>query len=120
MTVNRQLCRLEDIPDGGAVACDILPENGAAQESPLDSIVVLRQNVLVFAYSNVCPHAGRRLDWAPGRFLIEDASLICAAHGAMFNVESGECTAGPCRGLSLTRKPIQIIDGCVVLTDAAG
>jgi nitrite reductase/ring-hydroxylating ferredoxin subunit len=120
MAVNKQLCRFEEIPDGGALACAILPENGAAQGPPPESIILLRQNARVFAYSNACPHAGRRLDWAPGRFLIEDGSLICAAHGAVFKIDSGECTAGPCRGVSLTRKPIEIVDGTVILSEVTG
>lgn len=67
-----------------------------------ESLVLVRTGEGVRAWLNVCPHAGRRLDWAPGRFLVgKDGLLVCAAHGASFDMGSGLCVAGPCRGQSL-------------------
>ncbi len=80
-----------------------------------DALVLLRQNARVVAYHNICPHAGRRLDWAPGQFLIEDGYIICAAHGALFAIESGLCVGGPCRGESLRQATVAIQDDQVVL-----
>jgi nitrite reductase/ring-hydroxylating ferredoxin subunit len=109
MTVRKTLCRLTDIPDGSATGIDIGTE---AQPDPL---IVLRQGDTVFAYRNECPHTGRRLDWAPGRFLVEGNQLICAAHGACFHIDSGRCFAGPARGDALSTVKVEVVDGEVVL-----
>lgn len=84
-----------------------LPE-GAASEAVLaidgeeESLILTRVAGRVQAFRNICPHAGRRLDWAPGAFLIDQGRLVCAAHGASFDMASGLCVAGPCKGASLT------------------
>jgi nitrite reductase/ring-hydroxylating ferredoxin subunit len=45
----------------------------------------------------ICPHLGIPLNWAPERFLDLDGTLIqCSSHGALFQIDSGECIAGPC------------------------
>ena len=91
------LCQLTDIPDAGAIEANAFGE----------SIVVLRYGDQVNAYLNICPHAGRPLNWAPGRFFLSHGQLVCAAHGAAFKPESGECIGGPCRGQSLKRVHIE-------------
>jgi nitrite reductase/ring-hydroxylating ferredoxin subunit len=101
------LCRLDDIPDGGAIAVDALLADGES------SVVLLRHGTQVRAYLNVCPHAGRRLDYAPGKFLLKQGTLICAVHGATFNQDDGVCIAGPCRGDGLRVVPVQIEEGDV-------
>lgn len=59
------------------------------------------------AFKNLCPHQGRRMDYAAGQFLIaENGNIICPAHGAEFKAEDGLCINGPCRGQSL--QPIHI------------
>jgi nitrite reductase/ring-hydroxylating ferredoxin subunit len=64
----------------------------------------------------VCPHAGRRLDWAPGKFLRDkQGHLVCAAHGATFELEGGVCVAGPCRGAALRAVDVEVRDGVVSL-----
>ena len=107
MSVRKTLCRVAEIPDGGALAVE-LPDG--MQVRPL---LLLRQGDRVAAYENECPHAARRLDWAPGRFLVEDGLLICAAHGAMFTIPAGECVSGPCKGESLLSVPTRVVDGAV-------
>lgn len=105
MSVSKTLCRLDAIPDGGAISVDVESATGGF------SLIVLRQGERVFAYHNECPHAGRRLDWAPGRFLIESGLLICAAHGASFFIESGRCYAGPCLGGGLAAIRVDVVAG---------
>lgn len=102
------ICRLEDIPDGGAIAADIDSSTGGF------SLILLRQGDRIFAYHNECPHAGRRLDWAPGKFLVKDGAVICAAHGATFDIASGAALAGPCRN-GLAPMTLQVRDGFVWL-----
>jgi nitrite reductase/ring-hydroxylating ferredoxin subunit len=95
LTTVLPLCRLQDIPDGGATAVDALLADGE------QSLILLREGQQVRGYLNICPHAGRRLDYAPGKFLLKDDTLICAVHGATFQRQAGACVAGPCRGDSL-------------------
>lgn len=109
MSVRKTLCRVVEIPDGGALAID-LPDG-----ANLRPLLLLRSGERVVAYENECPHAARRLDWAPGRFLIEDGYLICAAHGAMFEIPDGRCVSGPCKGEALLAVPTHVVDGAVDL-----
>lgn len=102
MDVKTVLCHLNDIPDSGAYGVD-----GADIDGPF-SLILLQRNNNVYAYHNECPHAGRRLDWAPGKFLLEDDQIVCAAHGASFQIQSGKCQSGPCRGANLRQCQIEI------------
>nr|MDQ3057386.1 Rieske (2Fe-2S) protein [Pseudomonadota bacterium] len=89
------------------IAFDALEDGGfteieAVLDGDAESLILYRDGDSVRAWLNVCPHAGRRLDWAPGRFLkSKEGLLVCAAHGASFELLHGECVAGPCRGASL-------------------
>ena len=103
------LCRLDEIPDGGATAVDATLADGEG------SLILLRRGECVHGYLNVCPHAGRRLDYAPGKFLLKNDTLICAVHGATFNKADGLCIAGPCRGERLRTVAVQVEAGDVTL-----
>jgi nitrite reductase/ring-hydroxylating ferredoxin subunit len=103
------LCPLDDIPDGGATAVDACLPDGE------ESLILLRQGGEVRGYMNVCPHAGRRLDYAPGKFLLKNDTLICAVHGATFNRGDGLCIAGPCRGEHLRAVAVRVEAGEVKL-----
>jgi nitrite reductase/ring-hydroxylating ferredoxin subunit len=98
--------------DGEAMSLDVLLPEGE------ESVILLRQGERVNAWLNICPHAGRRLDWAPGKFLISKGMLVCAAHGASFNVDNGECIGGPCKGESLRNVPVRVEHGEVLLGDS--
>jgi len=113
MTVTKALCRVDDIPDGGAFEAGFVDERDGIR----DSLMLTRHGDAVRAYRNICPHAGRRLDWAPGQFLVEDGYVICTAHGAMFRLASGECVSGPCRGTGLTEVAVESRGGEVVLRE---
>ena len=102
--MRKALCRIDEIPDGGATSRDVESSTGGF------SVLLTRSGPVVHAFHNECPHAGRRLDWAPGRFLVEDGTVICAAHGAQFVLESGECIGGPCRGAGLKAIAITLVD----------
>ena len=70
----------------------------------------------VFAYLNTCPHQGRSMNWAPDEFLFgKDGKLICAHHGACFDITTGECVDGPCKGAELTKVAVRVKDGEVYL-----
>lgn len=99
------LCRLDALPAQGVTEISAQLDDGPA------SLIVGRQGQGAVAYLNICPHAGRSLSWAPGRFLIENGLLICAAHGASFTLQDGLCVLGPCRGASLQAVPVEVRDG---------
>ncbi|ODS64533.1 MULTISPECIES: Rieske (2Fe-2S) protein [unclassified Arenimonas] len=88
-----------------------LSETEVVLEGEPQSLVLLRQGESLKAWLNICPHAGRRLDWAPGKFLVDKGKLVCAAHGASFELQQGECVAGPCRGASLTAVRVAVAAG---------
>ena len=105
-----RLSALNDIDDGG------FAEVEATIDGDAESLVLYRLGDEVRAWLNVCPHAGRRLDWAPGQFLkSKDGHLVCAAHGASFELDRGDCVAGPCRGGALRAVQVQVRDGEVWL-----
>src|SRR5690554_5104012 len=106
----KSLIALDAIADGGFAEVEALVDGSA------ESLILHRQGDAVRAWLNVCPHAGRRLDWAPGEFLkSKDGLLVCAVHGASFELQGGDCVAGPCRGEALRAVPVSVVDGLVRL-----
>ena len=103
------LIALDALVDGVPSECEAVVDGAA------ESLILLRRGSEVRAWLNICPHAGRRLDWAPGRFLLSKGQLVCAAHGATFETGAGTCVAGPCRGQSLRGVPVIVVDGEVRL-----
>ena len=97
-----KLGRLNDIPDPGARASDW--GDGA--------VILARRGDEVFAYLNVCPHAGRELTLPDGRvFLHEQRYLLCPVHGASFEMADGACVGGPAAGDRLKPVPVEIVGG---------
>ncbi|WP_457320393.1 Rieske (2Fe-2S) protein [Stenotrophomonas sp. P5_B8] len=103
------------------IALDAIAEAGFAEvdatlEGVSESVVLYREGDDVRGWLNICPHAGRRLDWAPGQFLkSREGHLVCAAHGASFSLDDGTCVAGPCKGDRLRSVALQVRDGQVWL-----
>ncbi len=109
----RVLCRLDDIEDGQAKGFT-LGQGLAARE-----IFVVRQGARALGYVNSCPHLGTPLDWQGDRFISLDSGLLmCATHGALFQIADGFCVDGPCVGESL--EPVAVVvdgDGQVRLVE---
>jgi nitrite reductase/ring-hydroxylating ferredoxin subunit len=73
---------------------------------------VVREGDAVYAYENHCVHAGHPLNWSPDRFLSRDRrAIVCASHGAMYEIATGRCFAGPCKGEGLRRVDCDVRDG---------
>lgn len=110
----RALCRVEEIPDGDA-------RGFAAAPGGFTGLMAVRQGDAVFVYVNSCPHIGTPLDWTPHRFLSRDGKrIICATHGAEFQIDDGLCIRGPCLGDHLEPVPHTIEDGVVYVPKDAG
>ena len=78
---------------------------------------VVRQGGKIFAYENVCAHVGHPLNWVPDAFLSKDRSAIqCASHGALYEIDTGLCFAGPCLGKSLRTVDATVRDGIVYVS----
>jgi nitrite reductase/ring-hydroxylating ferredoxin subunit len=103
------LCALNDVGDGGAFAVDATLADGE------ENLILLRRGEQVCAFLNVCPHAGRPLDYAPGQFLLSKGLLICAVHGASFDQTNGLCVGGPCKGESLRSVAVRVYAGEIFL-----
>jgi nitrite reductase/ring-hydroxylating ferredoxin subunit len=102
------LCRLEEIADGQAKGFDL----------GHDAIFVVRAGRRIFAYRNACPHTGGMLDWDDEGFMSDSGEhILCQTHGALFQVDTGACLAGPCLGDCLAKVAV-VLDGRdqVVLT----
>lgn len=107
---DRPLCRLDEIADPGA--------KGVTVETPEErrELVIVRRLGHVFAYENSCPHIGTPLDFMPDQFLTRDRRhLLCSTHGALFEIATGLCIHGPCKGRSLRALAVAVRDGQVVL-----
>jgi nitrite reductase/ring-hydroxylating ferredoxin subunit len=83
------LCRIEDIPDGGA--------RGFALPGKRRGVFAVRRGRQAYVYLNWCPHAGAELEYAEDRFLSADGErIVCFAHGAHFAIETGACVGPLC------------------------
>lgn len=110
MSDSSPLIALDALADGAFAEVEVVIDGDA------ESLVLYREGEDVRGFLNICPHAGRRLDWAPGQFLkSREGHLVCAAHGASFALDSGLCVAGPCKGDRLRAVPLQVREGQVLL-----
>ncbi|APH58569.1 Rieske (2Fe-2S) protein [Granulibacter bethesdensis] len=117
MTVScalRFLCHVQDLSDPGAKGFPPAPGG-------FFGLFAIRRGDDVRVYVNACPHIGVPLEWAPDRFLSSDGQhIVCGTHGALFDLLSGACQAGPCKGDHLTMVPVTIENGAVYVAADAG
>ena len=110
--VTRVLCSLAELDETGSRGFAV-----GEGDWPLRGFVVRTADGAV-AFVNYCPHAGHPLNFRPNKFLTPDRNLIlCSSHGALFARDNGLCIAGPCAGQSLTRIPVEIVSGYVLLAE---
>jgi len=108
--VETEVGLLEEIADPGCREFSI-----GKGDWPFKGFVV-RQGDKIYAYQNFCVHVGHPLNWAPDAFLTKDRQqIICSSHGAVYEIDSGECVGGPCRGKSLRRVACEVRDGIVIV-----
>jgi nitrite reductase/ring-hydroxylating ferredoxin subunit len=64
--------------------------------------LVVKENDRYFAYENLCQHLPITLDLNGSEFFSNDKKYLqCHMHGAMYEIQSGLCIAGPCQGARL-------------------
>jgi nitrite reductase/ring-hydroxylating ferredoxin subunit len=96
------LCPFNDLPDGGSRGFD-------PQRTGQDALFVVRQGQRLFAYADACPHHGTPMAWRKDAYLNAARDrIVCAAHGAQFEVDTGLCVLGPCLGQALTPQQLHV------------
>jgi len=102
------LTQLADLPRHGGK--DLLFE----EEGHRLNIFIQQHGDTVHVYENRCPHAGTPLNMVGEKFLsLDGRSLLCRTHGALFAIDTGKCTRGPCKGQYLRPVAFEIKDGGV-------
>jgi nitrite reductase/ring-hydroxylating ferredoxin subunit len=96
-----ELCWLSDLPCDAARGFDLF---GTGR----DNLFLVRKRESVRAYRNICPHQGSALPWQRDAYLNANATrIVCSAHGAEFDIQTGQCTAGAALGYSLI--PVRVV-----------
>lgn len=110
-----EVCGLDDLADRECREFSI-----GEGDWPFKGFVV-RVGEDVFAYQNFCVHVGHPLNWSPNSFLTpKKDKIICASHGALYDLASGECAGGPCRGKKLRTVECEVRDGTIVVRGPTG
>lgn len=97
------LCRLDDLPDGASRGFD-------PAHTGQDTVLLVRRGEHVVAWRDACPHhGGTPMAWRKDAYLNAARDrIVCAAHGAQFDIATGVCTLGPCLGQRLTPVALHI------------
>lgn len=100
------LCPLTDWPEGTARGFDPL-------NSGCDALFIVRAGGALHAWHNACPHVdGAPMAWRKDAYLSADGQrIVCAAHGAQFDIATGTCTLGPCLGQRLRPATVRLDAG---------
>ena len=91
------LCRLDELPDGGARGFD------SAGPRPRHACSWCAAAIGVHVWRNACPHHGTPMAWRKDAYLNAAGNrIVCYGHGALFEIDTGVCIRGPCVGQALT------------------
>ncbi len=107
------LCHDRDVAEGQA--------RGFRPAGGLRNVIVTRRDGALYAWLDNCPHyfGGTPMAWRRDAYLDGSGDyLACHAHGALFDIKSGECLAGPCLGQGLTPVPVTTSPEGMVVTTA--
>ncbi|WP_022982105.1 Rieske (2Fe-2S) protein [Ideonella sp. B508-1] len=103
MTALRPLCHRDTLADGQARGFDL---EGEGQ----DQFFLVGHGGALHAWRNACPHVdGAPMAWRRDAYLSPDGrQVMCHAHGARFEPDTGRCVQGPCLGQHLQPVPLHI------------
>ena len=106
--MDKKLCDVNDIDNNGSTGFVVDTQDGRC------GLMVVRKDDRVYSYLNSCPHIGTPLEIQPNRFLDQSGQhILCATHGALFQIEDGLCISGPCINDKLTPVAIDVRDNGV-------
>ena len=75
-------------------------------EGEMLELFIVKKASKIFVYKNSCPHTHGPLDWTPDQFLdMDNDYIMCANHGALFEINNGLCVYGPCKSQRLKTLP---------------
>jgi nitrite reductase/ring-hydroxylating ferredoxin subunit len=96
------LCREDELAEGESRGFDPWNEGH-------DTVLLVRYGGSVHGWRDACPHhGGTPMAWRKDAYLNADRTrIVCAAHGAEFDIETGVCTLGPCLGQRL--QPLTLV-----------
>ena len=98
------LCHASEVTEGAA--------RGFALSGQRQKVIVLCLGGRLHGWRDACPHYGTSpMAWRKDAYLnAERDRIVCSAHGAQFDIDTGACTLGPCLGQSLTALPWTLND----------
>jgi nitrite reductase/ring-hydroxylating ferredoxin subunit len=106
-----EVCHVDDLPVGEFKTFDYNYDGYAYQG------VVINYNSELYAYLNICPHAGIPLDASDsGLFNADGSYLICRKHWALFEPHTGKCVSGPCPIAPLLKFDVIIQEGTIFVS----
>jgi len=79
----------------------------------------VRRDGCLYAWWDACPHyGGTPMAWKTNAYLNAARDrIVCASHGAEFDIETGACVQGAALGQRLTPAPIEATaDGAIIYT----
>jgi nitrite reductase/ring-hydroxylating ferredoxin subunit len=80
-------------------------------------IIIVRWGKEFHGYVNRCPHQGNPLNFEADQFFDPNRNfLMCGRHGAQFDIKTGVCVEGPCRGQGLAPLQLFVDDGDVCVS----
>jgi len=96
------LCRADEIGEGQSRGFDPWGEGQ-------DTVLLVRHAGTLYGWRDACPHhGGSPMAWRKDAYLNHDRNrIVCAAHGAQFDMATGVCVLGPCLGQSLD--PVMLV-----------
>jgi nitrite reductase/ring-hydroxylating ferredoxin subunit len=108
--MSRFLCRFDELAEGEARGFE--PLNGSREK-----IFIVRKGRCLYAYWDACPHFGDTpMAWRTDAYLNAAGNrIVCASHGAEFEIETGRCVRGAALGNSLRPVAIELTDSGEVI-----
>jgi nitrite reductase/ring-hydroxylating ferredoxin subunit len=114
------ICAAEGIERGGAKPFSLSRIDEDGEGRPLPIVIIRTHANDYFGYVNSCPHEGTWLNIGAGEFFTRDrAFLKCGRHGATFEIDTGLCVDGNCKGQSLEPIALAVVDGEVCVCGIA-
>ncbi len=102
---DRPVCHVSRVAPGQALGVDLADEGR-------DQFFIVNHQGTLHAWRNACPHVdGAPMAWRRHAYLSADGQqVMCHAHGARFEPDTGLCVHGPCLGQHLQRVPLLVDD----------
>lgn len=106
------VCAAGSIERGSARAFSLSRIDESGEGRPFPIVIVRTHADNYLGYVNSCPHQDTWLNIGDGDFFSRDrAFLRCGRHGSMFEIDTGLCIDGDCKGRSLEPIALAVIDG---------